>query len=303
MRAEMNIKQLRLFHEVMITGKISQAAERLHFSQPAASKMLNSLEQLIGYRLFFRSNGRLNPTPEAIYLHRETIEVLHGMTRLQDSFSKAKDGHLGKLKIASIFSPAHSLLPKLLSSYLGDYSELELSLQVMSSGLVCEGVASGQFELGLVDKSYDEGSYDMIEFSLPCYCAIHREHKSALSQVLLVSSLSSEEWITFSPATETYQALKAIYVANGRTFNPRIEVNGSLNALAFVEQNCGVTIIDAINLQHIKTMESRENIIYRPLSPNIFEPIKLISSNNRPLSKAAIELKLKITKALTQLCI
>jgi DNA-binding transcriptional LysR family regulator len=298
----MNIKQLRLFHEVMITGKISQAAERLNFSQPAASKMLNVLEELIGYRLFFRSNGRLSPTPEAVYLHRETIEVLHGMTRLQDSFTKARDGHLGKLKIASIFAPAHSLLPKLISSYIGNHSELELSLQVMSSGLVCEGVASGQFELGLVDKSYDEGSYDMIEFSLPCYCAIHREHKAALERVLPVNSLNSEEWITFSPATETYQALKACYIAQGKTFNPRIEVNGSLNALAFVEQKCGVTIIDAINLQHIQTMEPRENIVYRPLTPNIFEPIKLISSNNRPLSRAAIELKFKITKALTELC-
>ncbi|MCJ8298195.1 MAG: LysR family transcriptional regulator [Pseudomonadales bacterium] len=298
----MNIKQLRLFHEVMVTGKISQAAERLCFSQPAASKMLNALEQIIGYRLFFRANGRLNPTPEAIYLHRETIAVLQGMTRLQDSFAKAKHGQLGKLKIASIFSPAHSLLPKLASAYLNGHSELQLSLQVMNSGQVCQGVASGQFELGLIDKSYAQGCYDVVEFSLPCYCAIHREHKAASEEILSASSIDSEDWITFSPATDIYQALKASYAGIGKTFNPRIEVNGSLNALAFVEQQCGVTLIDAINLQHIKALEPRENIVYRRFSPQIHEPIKLISVNNKPLSKAAIELKREIIDALTQLC-
>ncbi len=298
----MNIKQLRLFHEVMVTGKISQAAERLCFSQPAASKMLNALEQLIGYRLFFRANGRLNPTPEAIYLHRETIVVLQGMTRLQDSFAKAGQGQLGKLKIASIFSPALSLLPRLASVYLNQHPELELSLQVMNSAQICEGVASGKFELGLIDKSYAQGAYDAVEFSLPCYCAIHQAHKLASQPVLSADSIDPQEWITFSPATDIYQALKASYGKIGKSFNPRIEVNGSLNALAFVEQQCGVTLIDAINLQHIQALEPRENIVYRRFSPDIHEPIKLISVNNRPLSKAAIELKREIIDALTLLC-
>ena len=76
-RLTMNIKQLRLFHEVMVTGKISAAAERLNFSQPAASKMLANLESRLGYSLFARGNGRLNATPEAVFLHEETLWYWH----------------------------------------------------------------------------------------------------------------------------------------------------------------------------------------------------------------------------------
>ncbi|MEH6443105.1 MAG: LysR family transcriptional regulator [Oceanospirillaceae bacterium] len=298
----MNIKQLKLFHEIMITGKISQAAQRLSFSQPAASKMLLALEHLIGYQLFFRSKGRLNPTPEAIYLHRETLTVLQSMTRLEHSFEKAKHGQLGKLKIASIFSAAHSLLPTLTSTFVKQFPELALSLQVLGSSDICEGVASGQFEIGLIDKDYAKGHYDEIAFNLPCFCAVHINHQAAQLPVVSAEDFASEEWITFSPNADLYQTQKAQYNDIGQAFNPRIEVNGSLNALAFVEQQCGVTLIDAINLQHIRTIESRKDIIYKPFEPQIYEPIKLISVNSRPLSAAGKLLKTKINEALVELC-
>ncbi len=298
----MNIKQLKLFHEIMITGKISQAAQRLSFSQPAASKMLVALEHLIGYQLFYRSEGRLSPTPEAFYLHRETLAVLQSMTKLESSFEKAKHGQLGKLKIASIFSSAHSLLPTLTSAFLKQHPELALSLQVLGSSQICEGVASGEFEIGLVDKSYAKGHYDEIEFNLPCFCAVHTNHPAASLAIVSARDFESEEWVTFSPASDIYQTLQAQYSALDKLFNPRIEVNGSLNALAFVEQECGVTLIDAVNLQHINAIEPRKQVVYKVFEPAIFEPIKLISVNSKPLSAAAKTLHAQIEAALIQIC-
>lgn len=298
----MNIKQLKLFHEIMVTGKISQAADRLCFSQPAASKMLLALEHLIGYQLFYRSKGRLNPTPEAIYLHRETLAVLQSVTRLENSFEKAKHGQLGKLKIASIFSSAHSLLPTLTSAFLKQHPQLGLSLQVLGSSQICEGVASGQFEIGLIDKDYARGHYDEVAFNLPCYCAVHVNHPAAQLTQVSAQDIASEEWITFSPQTDLYQALQAQYKESDLAFNPRIEVNGSLNALAFVEQQCGVTLIDAVNLEHIQAIEPRASILYKPFKPLIYEPLKLISVNSRPLSIPGQQLKAQILQTLTKLC-
>jgi len=298
----MNIKQLRLFHEVMISGKISLAAEQLNVSQPAASKMLNNFEHLIGYSLFARLNGRLQPTPEAILLHRETISVLQGVTRLQDSFSKAREGQIGKLNIASIFAPAHSLLPMLASLHLNKHPQMQMSLQVLSSLAICEGVAAGQFEFGLVDKNYKPQGYDTVEFKLPCYCAIHSDNPLASHSVVSANIIDDTDWITLSPISDIYQALKNSYTSIGKPFNPRIEVNGSLNALAFVAQQCGVTLIDAINMQHVSQFEPRKNILFKPFLPDIYEPLLLISTNKQPLSVAAIKLREAIIKHLTALC-
>jgi DNA-binding transcriptional LysR family regulator len=294
----MNIKQLRLFHEVMVTGKISAAAERLNFSQPAASKMLANLESRLGYSLFARGNGRLNATPEAVFLHEETLGVLHNLKRLEDSFDRAKHGLLGKVKIASIFGPSFSFLPQVISAYTHQHPGLKLSLQVFTSSLICEEVASGQFELGLVDKSFSPTRYHTNHFELPCYCAIHRHHPAAKHEVLSPALLDGESWITFDPENNIFNALKQSYQTSGKTFNPGIEVNASLNALAFVYQQCGVAMIDAITAHHFTHIYPQGDVIFRQFAPHITEPLTVISTNSRPLSKPARELHTLIIKQL-----
>ena len=58
---------LTVIREVINTGSISKAAEALGRSQPALSLVIADAETQIGYKLFRRLNGRLQPVPEAKY--------------------------------------------------------------------------------------------------------------------------------------------------------------------------------------------------------------------------------------------
>lgn len=298
----MNVKQLRLFHEVLSTGKMSRAAEWLHFSQPAASKMLGNLEEKVGYRLFFRQNGQLNPTPEALYLHEEVVTILRSLKRLEDSFERAKYGQLGRLNIASILGPSYSFVPEVFDQYAKESSDLKLNLQVHNSRTIRDAVASGQFELGLVDKTAPSSSYDSVVFDLPCFCALHRDHPAARNEVLSPSLLDGETWITLDPEHTSYQSLSNHFLAEGAAFNPRIEVNATLHALPFVRQKRGIAMVDVVNLQHFKEVYPLDEIVFRPFVPTIREPMELISINSRPLSKPAAEMKTLLIDQLTTLC-
>ncbi|MCP4186047.1 MAG: LysR family transcriptional regulator [Gammaproteobacteria bacterium] len=72
----MNLKQLRAFSEVVKTGSVSEAARRLHRTQPAVSAVISSLEDELGIALFIRKGMRLKPAPEAQFLLREANEIL-----------------------------------------------------------------------------------------------------------------------------------------------------------------------------------------------------------------------------------
>jgi len=298
----MNLKQLRLFHEVMTTGKISLAADRMSFSQPAASKMLASLEDLVGYQLFLRQNGRLQPTPEAVFLHAETLNVLEGMKRLEDSFERARHGQLGKINIGSTPGPSYSLLPGIINACTQQHPDLKMSLQMLASSIICENVASGQLELGLADRVPVSNRYDLTYFELPVYCAIHHSHPQADQPLLSPTVLNNERWITFSPEDRAYQALETAYQREALTFRPLIEVNNTLNALAFVQSGYGVTLVDAINRQHFSQIHPDSGVLFRRFSLSITEPLYLLSQNCRPLSRQAMELKSRITTALNTLC-
>lgn len=61
----MRLRHIEVFHAVMQAGTISGAAQLLHISQPAVTKVLQHAELQLGMALFDRVRGKLYPTPEA----------------------------------------------------------------------------------------------------------------------------------------------------------------------------------------------------------------------------------------------
>lgn len=57
LRARLKMRQLLLLVALDEEGNIHRAAETLYMSQPAASKLLKDLEEMMGVRLFERLPG------------------------------------------------------------------------------------------------------------------------------------------------------------------------------------------------------------------------------------------------------
>ncbi len=74
----MKYKQMLAFRMVMLSGTVTQAAERLNISQPAVSNLIASLEQHFGFPLFERRKGRLSPTPDALHIYEDVARALSG---------------------------------------------------------------------------------------------------------------------------------------------------------------------------------------------------------------------------------
>ncbi len=71
----MNARHLEVFRAIMRQGSLTAAAESLHVSQPAVSKVLRHFEAKIGYRLFERVGSRLVPTAEAHLLFHDADRI------------------------------------------------------------------------------------------------------------------------------------------------------------------------------------------------------------------------------------
>ena len=70
----MRLRQIEVFRAVMLTGTVSEAARLLHVSQPVVTRVLQHAEASLGFRLFDRQRGRLQPTPEAQALYGRSEE-------------------------------------------------------------------------------------------------------------------------------------------------------------------------------------------------------------------------------------
>ena len=58
----MNFRQLEAFRHVIVTGTTKEAARRMFVTQPAISRLINALEEELGFALFNRLKGRLQPS-------------------------------------------------------------------------------------------------------------------------------------------------------------------------------------------------------------------------------------------------
>ncbi|MFT6408924.1 MAG: DNA-binding transcriptional LysR family regulator [Arenicella sp.] len=79
-RVDLNL--LVAFQVLMQEKNVTRAAERMFVTQPAMSKTLNRLRNLIDDELFVRSSHGLTPTPKTLELEKPVNDILNQLTEL-----------------------------------------------------------------------------------------------------------------------------------------------------------------------------------------------------------------------------
>lgn len=79
----MHLRYIELFHAILTTGSLTGAAKLLNVSQPAASKALQHAEARLGFALFSRVRGRLQPTQQALLLQPRIENIIHDVHDLE----------------------------------------------------------------------------------------------------------------------------------------------------------------------------------------------------------------------------
>ena len=82
---QLDWEKLRLFHCVAEAGSFTEAARRLHMSQPALSRQILALEASLGAKLFHRHARGLAMTHEGEQLYRATHEMHERIDRTQQN--------------------------------------------------------------------------------------------------------------------------------------------------------------------------------------------------------------------------
>lgn len=72
-----DLNLLLVFDTLMQERNLSRAADRLHKSQPAVSNALSRLREQLGQPLFRRTSKGLEPTADAMILHRSVRQALY----------------------------------------------------------------------------------------------------------------------------------------------------------------------------------------------------------------------------------
>jgi len=276
----------------MQVGTISGAAQVLHISQPAVTKVLQHAELQLGMPLFERVRGKLYPKPEAHRLFAETEKLnrdLQGIRRLAASLkSRAEE----TVRLISTPTIAVSVLPAALTVWRRDFAQTRCELATFHTSEIVNALRLGEADLalslqdprhpgieaepiaqGALTVMAPAGTWTAQESGQPITPAglsgelIGLADRDPLGEMVVAACEAQDVHPVFHTVVQTYQIARSL-----------------------VEAGAGTAVLDPF------TAASSEpgKVQCRPWAPTIPVQLYLLTASHAPLSHGARELAMCI---------
>jgi len=277
----MRARQLEVFRMVMRCGTITSAAEALNVSQPALSQILLHTEDELGFKLFLRVKGRLIPTPEAEELFPEVDRLFSDLEGLRQRAASLRQGKSGVVRLAASAPPSLSLVPEALRHFRAAHADIRILSYVVPAEVIISMLDRGQAGLGIAmtDQAFPLIDTEIIGHTR-IVCVLPAEHPLAEREAIQPADLTGESLISYRSESLPGQLLREALGREGVAFQPEMEIDVSIIALAFVQQGLGIAIVDGLLPWH-----SFPGLVTRPFLPRVALPLCLLTSARRPLSR------------------
>ncbi|MCY0387530.1 LysR family transcriptional regulator [Robbsia sp. Bb-Pol-6] len=146
-RARLKTRQLLLLATMDEEGNVRRAAEVIGMAQPAASKLLKDLEDMLGVSLFDRTPQGMRPTVYGEVMIRHARMVLSDLSHAYDEISSLRAGLAGEVRIGTIAVAGASIVARAVARIKRDYPRLRVSIQVETSNLLLPLLAQGELDI------------------------------------------------------------------------------------------------------------------------------------------------------------
>lgn len=237
-------RQLEAFRCVVVAGSVSKAAQRMHLSQPAVSRLISELERRIGFQLFDRGR-RFQLRDEGKLLYREVERAFIGVEKIAQRAEDIRNFRTGHLRIAASPALALGLLPAVMREFRAAFDAVTISVQVLASPAVAEWVASGPVDVGLAALPITQEGVVIRPFpAVPAVCMVPPNHPLARKPFLTPKELTRENVISLGPDSLLRTSIDRSFDSTGVPHSSSVETSMSAHAALLVAEGLGITIID-----------------------------------------------------------
>ncbi len=283
----METRSLLYFIAVAEEKNIGRAATRLHITQPALTRQIQSLEDEIGLPLFTRTATGVEITPPGIALLRHARTIRAELAQAKTNAQQADNEHSPWLDIGVYGSAIFNAVPQILTRFSGTHPKVELRLHNTRKDQLVEFLRQGKILI-----AFDR--YLPQEPGLTCelvyrehlqYVALHKDHPLASREFIEMEDLRDEPRI----GANSERAL-ADNLSKAFGMQPRVEHRADDLITALTLVGCGLGI--AFAPPSALAMQI-PNVVYRPYAGAPKVPLDLQcvyrTDDRSPLLHALLE--------------
>lgn len=252
----LDVHQLNVFLVAAETLSFTQAAARLHMTQPSVSQHIQALERRFEAPLFLRSGRSLELTDAGLALLPLAREAVALSIRIDETMESLKGNIYGHLIVACSTTPGKYILPQVLARFHRSHPQVSVTCNVMPQSNALESIASGESHFGLF--SIVEATPLEIE-SLPYICdpivlIAPLDHPWARKQEITPEELLEGDFIQRELSSGTQQAVREALARCGISINDLhvVITLGNAEAIALaVQEGIGVAFISQMVVDRI----------------------------------------------------
>lgn len=269
----MNLRHLEMFYAVMLFGSLTEAAASLCISQPAASKLLKYAEQRLGFALFKRVKGKLQPTKEAYILYEEIKPIYEKLNELNKlTHNLAKNTH-GQITLGCLPSLGLSLIPKLTAQFLKKYPDVFVNIGTDHTQALEQKLLQREIDIAVTFQPHTQ--HGIIATPILEIPLVYIDSKQVHS-TQDIHSIDESRWI--QPDSDSLMQVVKQY----RTFNKSIvNVQTYYMASELVRQGLGCSITDIYTAAFSLPKE-----MIHLVKPRLYTTIYILRSANMSSTKA-----------------
>jgi DNA-binding transcriptional LysR family regulator len=246
----MELRHLRYFVAAAEMENVSQAALKLHVSQPGVSRQIHDLEDEIGFQLFERSAKSLKLTRAGKTFLDESRAVLQRAEEAVKAARAVAGGVEGEIHVGYAPSPTARILPLALRDFQARFPHVRVRLHDLSTEEMLTALRGEKLHVALMVRptramltmikglQFEELARDAICLAVP------PDHHLARRRTVTLAQAARESLIALSrnDYPEAHECLTAAFSDVG--LKPRIveEHDSITSIIAAVESGAGVAL-------------------------------------------------------------
>ena len=277
----LSLRQIEVFHAVMGARSITGASKVLNVSQPALSRTIRRIEDLLEIALFTRDRNGLVPTSEALEIYAEIDPVLRQLAGVGAQIHRIVRGETAVFRIGSTASVARALVPQALRALSQEVPGIELFFDVLPVDQIEDYLTSGRGEALVTIASADHpliavepvGHADLV-------AVIPRSHTLSHKSVIAAADLAGADFVAFAAGGAHQRVVDSFLDAAKVKVNARAVCRFSDTALALANEEMGIVLVD-----YLTTLGPLGgNLVVRPIADAPKFEISVLWNRRRPHS-------------------
>lgn len=234
-----SLKQLTVFDAIARLGSVSDAAEELAMTQPAASMSLQQLEQLLGAELFVRVRKRVVLSERGKLLQPMARSLLVNAQEIMTTLDSAT--HLKQIRVGASPTVGGYLLNDICAKFMLSHPDVQMSLHVLPALEVINRVDEMALDLGLIEFITVRPTLEMVRWRKESLVVFSSPtHPLAKKKRLRAVDLAGQRWCLQHRFSDSRRQFTLELLDHVPTINVVLE-SDSLNVLrSAVQSNVGL---------------------------------------------------------------